>query len=271
MGSVFKAVGAECYGTDRMKAKRLRFALFFLGIVGFAALALEGRAAPNDAFFQGVEHYKKGEYGEAARLFEKLLEESAVTSHVYFNLGNTYYRQGFKGRAIWAYEMARRRDARDDDILWNAEVLRKTLVDRAEGGLSVFDRITSRWNRWFSRDETALLLFFFAAMFAVASSVHALNARFRLLAKRLALIAVLALLPLGAVSAMLVDDMRHPKAVIQDREVYARYGPSEVDTKAFLLHEGTMVKIRRNVGDWYSIEFGRRQTGWIPRSSVLVL
>lgn len=51
---------------------------------------------------KGVEAYRKGEYEEAARAFEKLAIESNK-AEAWLDLGNSYYKSGRYQRACWAY------------------------------------------------------------------------------------------------------------------------------------------------------------------------
>ena len=65
--------------------------------------------------------------------------------------------------------------------------------------------------------------------------------------------------------------VKDPRVVVLDREVYARYGPSETETKAFLVHEGAEGRVLDDSKEWVYIALPNHNSGWIPRSSCEVI
>jgi len=231
-----------------------------------------GMCAAQDTptFYKGVESFKAGEFGKAAGWFEELIDEGLAGLNLYYNLGNAYYRQGRTGKAIWAYEMARRMKPRDEDVRWNLNLLKKTLVDRQEGRFSPTRLLAEKWLFHVSFEETAFALGCAVVLFLI-QSVIAVIIKPRRGLKGLLPASLAFLVITSVVAAAVAFEFRHPRAVIQDTEVYARYGPTREDTKAFLLHEGTTVIVRKSVDEWVFVQFGQRQKGWLPRSSVRIL
>lgn len=78
----------------------------------------------------GEQAYRAGQFGEAARAFERAVASDSTDISGWFNLGNAYYRSNDRGRAIWAWTRAARLAPRDPAITRNlqaagaAEVLR---------------------------------------------------------------------------------------------------------------------------------------------------
>ena len=76
--------------------------LFFFIMTGFCASAFAGQG--EELFAQAVQKYQSGDYAAAIDLNERILKEAGVESaSVYFNLGNSYFRNGELGRAIANY------------------------------------------------------------------------------------------------------------------------------------------------------------------------
>src|ERR1043166_4619942 len=68
--------------------------------------------------------YDAGKFAEAAAAYERL---EPKTAHVYYNLGNAWFRQDKLGLAILNYERARRLSPRDPDIQANLKFAQQKL------------------------------------------------------------------------------------------------------------------------------------------------
>jgi tetratricopeptide (TPR) repeat protein len=103
----------------RIAAKTI--AILFLGLY----TAFISTAGAGTLFNQANENMGKGKYGEAAKLYEKLTEQSGYSADVLFNLAVSYEHSGQTGKAILNYERALRLAPSDSDIKGNLHLLRK--------------------------------------------------------------------------------------------------------------------------------------------------
>src|SRR3989338_6537720 len=92
----------------------------------FAATAFAG------GFEDGNAKYRAGDFKGAAAAYEPLIAAGEGTAAVYYNLGNTYFRLGQKGKAVAHYRRALRLSPRDADTRWNLQILKSTLPDKIE-------------------------------------------------------------------------------------------------------------------------------------------
>jgi tetratricopeptide (TPR) repeat protein len=206
------------------------FCFFFLlsSIFYFLTSAQPAFTAEPVSFEAANTKYQAGDFKAAAALYEEIIKNSQGTGAVYFNLGNTYFRLGQKGKAVIAYERAFKVIPRDKDLLWNMNVLKSVLPDRIE---PVNENLIVYWLKTmaakFTIDEislaitaalgwwllTAVLLFFIPQ------------------AKRVMRIIRAPIILFLAVAAVLFFfnwiENKDPKVVILNKEVFARYGPSE--------------------------------------------
>ena len=81
-----------------------RVILFLSFILSLASVVL----AQSDVLKQANTLYSKGNYADAAKVYEKLLAGQGVAPELYFNLGNAYYKSSETGKAILNYERALR-------------------------------------------------------------------------------------------------------------------------------------------------------------------
>lgn len=76
-------------------------------------------ANPDAIFNQANSAYQKGDYNEAAGLYQQIWDEGYLSGNLCYNLGNAYFKLGAKGRAILNYERAKRLIPRDADLRAN--------------------------------------------------------------------------------------------------------------------------------------------------------
>ncbi len=81
-------------------------------------------AAPGDDFKAANQLYDAGKFAEAAAAYEKI---EPKTAHVYYNLGNAWFRENKLGLALLNYARARRLAPRDPDILANLKFAQQRL------------------------------------------------------------------------------------------------------------------------------------------------
>ena len=65
--------------------------------------------------------YMNDQFAEAARLYLEAAEQEGTSSDLYYNIGNSYYRQNKLGEAILYYERAIRLDPLNKDARTNLE------------------------------------------------------------------------------------------------------------------------------------------------------
>ncbi|MEA3336529.1 MAG: tetratricopeptide repeat protein [Chloroflexota bacterium] len=102
--------------------------------------------------------YRSGHHSESAQLYEQLVEQGARDSGLFYNLGNAYFQQGDRERAILNYERALQLAPRDADIRHNLDLARAEAGSlpwqEAEGPLDTLAEVS---RRWLTVDELAMI------------------------------------------------------------------------------------------------------------------
>src|SRR5262249_15505580 len=80
---------------------------------------------PQAMFFRANALYADGRYAEAAAEYEHVLGTGVASANVYFNLGHADLKAGDVGRAVLAYERARRLAPGDPDVRANLAFARE--------------------------------------------------------------------------------------------------------------------------------------------------
>ena len=224
-------------------------------------------AGPGDDFKAANQLYDAGKFVEAAAAYEKI---EPKTAHVFYNLGNAWFRQGKLGLAILNYERARRLAPRDPDILANLRFAEQRLgVDEVNTPPQAVQRflqsvVESRTPAEWSAYELAAL---WLAVLAVGACIYIPKMR-----RGLLVIAVVGSAGF-AVSALalgheVLADRAAPQAVVVTTATEARFAPMPDSTVHFRIVEGTKVAIREDRGQWLFVERADGQQGWVTSEAI---
>ena len=250
----------------------LALACFATGLIAQETEAPKSQAA---IWKSAEEAYAVGDFDGAIREYQSLEKAGAVSSSLFYNLGNAFYRKGSVGKAILYYERALKLDPADKDIRNNLDMARLQTLDKID---SVPQFILVEWvknlrnklssNAWaivslillalsvallllckFGRTTSSRKLYFIIAMifllFTIFSFLFSLS---------------LARQATGNDTAVVVENIGSVKS-----------SPAAGGNSIFVLHEGTKVKILESVEQWSKIEIQDGRQGWIKTSDIEVI
>ncbi len=252
-------------------SKKIGFILFVCGLWSVVC-GLPIFASDAGLFDQATAKYKASDFKGAADLYQKAIQSGSPSAAVYYNLGNATLRLGQKGLALVYYERALKANPRDKDARWNIQILKESLVDRIEEAQpnvileplkNVLDQIKV--------DELAIAFSVFLALLALSIILRAMFSSAKILLAAIRGLIVVCLLMTGAFFAWKVWLIKDPRAVVLEKEITARYGPSDQESKALLLHEGATGKIIDESGDWIYLQLANKNTGWVRKSACEVI
>lgn len=236
-----------------------------VGQAGAGAAADRGQA--RQLFDEANAAYQAGRYDEAERGYAAVAALGLESAELYFNRGNANLRQGRLGPAILNFKRALRLDPGLDDATANLAYARRRTVDsQATAGEDPFPWLT-RLRPGPERASTLFLLLLNASALLFAGrrlwrgGPPVLGSLFGLAAMATLFAGLLFVLERRA------DDAAQ-EAVVQAPSVEARSGPGEENTVAFVVHEGTEVRVVRESNGWIEIGLGTELKGWVPPSSV---
>lgn len=229
----------------------------------------------NDLIESATQAYTQGDYAEAVELYLQALETEGESAHIYYNLGNSYYRMNRIAPAILNYERALLFDPSDKDTRFNLEIARLKTVDKIEpvGEFFLTDwyngvknsRSTNQWSylaiACFLLFVGGMVLFFFSR---------------RITLKKIGFYSGIALLVVCFVCNTFAynqkkDLTQRDTAVIFSPTTTIKSSPDNSGTDLFILHEGTKVSIKSTLGEWSEIETADGNVGWIQTQEIEVI
>jgi tetratricopeptide (TPR) repeat protein len=249
--------------------KRYSFLIFIL--FSFISHAANENALLDEANKQ----YTAGNFVKAAELYEQILASGKESAQVYFNLGNTYFKNGDKIKAILNYERAKLLAPQNEDIDFNLKVSNQFVVDNIEQLPKPF---FSRWwssianissaDGWAKKSAFGFLIF----LVLLGSYFFSRSLRLRKLAFYTAVltgIIVILSFTLAARQYRLIKN--HQSALIQCPRVTVKSSPTATGTDLFLIHEGLKVEITDKLDKWKEIQLADGNKGWVADSCLVII
>jgi len=246
--------------------KRLVFILFITSH-SFSDQIIEKFQAANA-------RYNDSDYIGAIQLYEQIVSEKWQSGYLYYNLGNSYFREGMVGQSIWAYNKALKLSPRFENIKYNLEIANTKIKDRVtlppEFFLVEFYIQLKNNFTFFEWLFMCGILVFLSAGFYMFSKVLILNSKvIRSLILTLSFSSfVLHLITLD----IFLEESQETHGIIIFDDVHAFSGPFYGEsTKLFTLNEGTRVSVLQDQGSWFEVILLNGDKAWIPREKIKVL
>jgi tetratricopeptide (TPR) repeat protein len=255
--------------------------------VARAADAPAAAPPPGDSLFaQAAKDYADRHYDAAIAKYEQLVRAGVRHEHVYYNLGNAYFRKAQEqsagkdgkdtqlGRAILCYERALAVDPDFEDARTNLDVARE-LVGVRYGADKVKEAAEDPlWIKlatfWPLRRLAWVFLGLDVLFFGVLVTVRFLASGFL----RTGLVVGnvfcgVAGAALGVLLALNVyyKETVHMGVVVAD-EVIMREGPDASRREMPKLHAGHRAIVLREDHGWLRIRLANKMEGWVPRDTV---
>ena len=217
-------------------------------------------------FFEANQACKNEQFQEAADKYLELIENGIENGHIYYNLGNAYFRLGALGRSILSYERARLWIPRDSDLAFNLSYAKDQARDVVSDpqnfsinnvlgldGVNLYETFFAfallnifffgiLCIRLFKKAEWTYYLFIFLTIFvSIGASVFTLKWY-----------------------SVISDD----RSVVLAEEVNVLAGPDPEDTVLFKIHEGSIVYYERSEGNWVLLRLSKDKRGWAESTQL---
>lgn len=220
--------------------------------------------------------YLRGDYMSAIAIYEAILAEKGESAEIYYNLGNSYYKNNNIAKSILNLERALLLEPGDGDIRFNLELAKSKAVDKVVPVSEVF------FVTWFRSAKNCLgadgwakvaIAFFLVLLLSLAMYVFGKRLAWKkigfVVAAVALVVAVMANVFAYSQKKLLTD---RKEAIIMVPSVTVKSTPNEGGTDLFILHEGHKVHIRdSSMKEWAEIGLEDGNVGWIPVSVMEII
>lgn len=250
--------------SNKAKASGFSFVLMILMLMPLSANAITKQNADDE--------YAKGNYQQAIKDYQEILK-TGVSSEIYYNLGNAYYRTDNITQALLAYERALQLSPGDNDIRFNLQYARSKTIDKITPETEMFFvtwyhslvNFTSvdRWANTAIVSIVMALLLILVFLFAP-----------QMWARKLGFYGSAAFLLLFAFANLFAFQQKHELetkqgAIVIAPTVNVKKTPAASGTDVFVIHEGTRVDITdRGMKQWRGIKLADGREGWLKTSQI---
>lgn len=203
-------------------------------------------------------HYEEGGYAEAKQVYERLVQSGTLSANLFYNLGNTEYKLGNKGRALLNYERALALEPSHPEAKANLQLLRE------ETGAQLGER--NLLQRLFS----ALGINVYVAMGAVAfwSALLGIMLNYTTSSRTWwPVVFSLALASFGLTGAWVCSQER-ALAVITASVGEARFAPAENSVLVGKLPTGSRVHLLADRGAWSYVALPDGKRAWMASGAL---
>ena len=253
----------------------LGFKLVKLIVVFLFAYSNMFAQSNTELFEQANELYRGENYVEAIGIYEKIEASGLVSSELYYNLGNSYYKINKVAPSIYNLEKSllinpQNKDAVNNLIFANRmtidaiEELPKTFFQNLES--DVIEQLS--FNQWaylvvgFSILMSLFFLFFYFSYIPTRKRAYFLVS---------IISGVLLVVTLFFTFTQYDTSISTIEAIVFDEKVSVKSAPLVSGLEVFELHEGLKVWILDEVDVWKKIKLADGKTGWIQSDSLKVL
>jgi len=225
----------------------------------------------SDSLFQlGNTYYENEQYETAASTYEQL-ENDYSHEYLYLNLGNSYYRMGELGNAVWAYEKAYSIAPRDQDIIYNLNFVRSQVRDRIipPDNFFIFSLYTAFLDKTTILDISVLggLLFIIISIIYLMNSYLLIPEKLNSIINSTLILTLVFLIWVSVDKYWMFTDIN--EAIVISTSVDVRSAPIQRgENVVFRVHEGTKAQITAVDSGWYEIILLDGKKGWLSTQDM---
>jgi len=233
-------------------------------------------ATANDKLFDVANtYYKDGKYKEAIDVYQDLIDNDLISSELYYNLGNCYYKLNKVAPTIYNYEKALQLNPNNKDVLNNLIFAKRLTIDRIEElPKSVFQNINESYLKKLHYNSWGILavLFAFIAVGLFLLFYFSFQSGKKRLFFSLSILSILLLIVSLIVGfQQYKEELDTKEAIVFTEQITVQTEPTDNASEAFVLHEGTKVLVLDTVDEWNKIRLADGKIGWLKTSNIKLL
>ncbi|MEW5925389.1 MAG: tetratricopeptide repeat protein [Candidatus Zixiibacteriota bacterium] len=238
-----------------------------------SAIGAASASELDSLLLQARQYYEDNDYDKALSIYNDVSARNYVSSSLYFNIGNCYFKKGELGYAILYYLRAQRLNPNDDDIKANLEFARQFMPNRLEGVkinpvTEFFDTVTAPFTldlmAWLSSISFIILILLLSGLvyYQWCGLISKLTVYI--------LIAVF-VISAGLTTYKYRSEYLTKRGVIVAKEAKIYSAPTENSDVEFVGAFGLTFEVGRSVDNYYLVIFENKRKGWIRADLVDII
>ncbi len=219
--------------------------------------------------------YKNGNFETAIENYQKIASQNLISSELYYNLGNSYYKLNKVGPSIYYYEKALQLDPLNEDVKKNLVFAKRLALDNIKELPQTFlQKLNTDYLQKLSYDQWAILVIVFSIVGSILFLLFFFEER---PSKKRLYFATSVGSFLFLISSLLITNKQYhlsknnTEAIVFADKTEVRNAPTLNSEKVFTLHEGTKIIVLDRVDNWKKIKLADGKIGWIIASDINIL
>jgi tetratricopeptide (TPR) repeat protein len=229
--------------------------------------------AQNDQLFEKANTlYNSENYNDAILIYDQILSTKQHSVALYFNKANAHYKLNQIAESVYNYEKALQLDPSNQDVLTNLAFANNMRIDKIDViPTTGFSKLFTAFVNMVSFDTWAVFAVVFVLLFVGCFVLYSTSKYAS--KKRLYFAFSLAGLFLTLLSIVFAykqeSNVKNTKyAIVFAEESKVKSEPKFNSDDAFILHEGTKVKVLEAFDGWVKIQLQNGSVGWIIKNEI---
>jgi tetratricopeptide (TPR) repeat protein len=227
-----------------------------------------------ELFEKANDAYSNEEYDSAFALYEKIESSEFYSTELFQNMGTAAYKKGDIPNAVYYYEKGLKLNPGNKDLEHNLSLANKEVVDKIKskdkGGFSAWlshliGNTADYWASWTVILSITGGVFMISTLILKQKIIKKTGIYLGVTAWTVAILFII----FSFVQGKYLDSKDY--GIVFTPSVDIKNEPSQVSSTAFVLHEGTKVKILDITDEWCKVAFNEDKIGWISLSQIKVI
>ena len=225
---------------------------------------------PDELMKSANKLYQQGDYELAIQSYQKILGQGFESGATYYNLGNSYFKTGKLGYAIYSYEKGLKIEPNDEDLAYNLKIANSRTVYKISQLPKLF--IVSWWEGLvtslnISGWSFVVMILFWILLSSIAIYLFSRRTRlqrisFLISSVSLSVLIIAVVILFARVNREAATDY----GILLEQAYSVKVSPDIQSNDAFVIHEGIKFTLEDRVNDWAKIRLIDGKVGWIQKN-----
>ncbi|MAW64659.1 MAG: hypothetical protein CMD18_00525 [Flavobacteriales bacterium] len=212
--------------------------------------------------------YGKGDFETAIQQYQSVLKKGLLSSDLYYNLGNSYYRNGQLGYCILNYEKALKLNPSHENTAFNLALVKTKRIDKFdEVPQFSFNLLLIGANKYISHNYSSIIgsiLILISALVFIYGKKAKVKKYINY--SRIGITLGLLITLIAWKQQTAVKEYKNGIVVAKSSNIFSEPNPNS--TLLFEIHEGVKLEVLSESNGWVNIKTPSNEVGWIEEFTI---